>query len=666
MCAVPPRSSPPASPITARAVGIGLFATVLIGLLSAYNDCFLNNSYFIANHFPAAAIVVVAFLVLAVNTAARRFLGLPGFSSAELLLIWGIVGIGGSLSAYAFPGYFAPFVAAPAYLTTESNQYRDYILNHMPEWMVVSRDPDSPALKWFMEGLPKGGRIPWGEWAGPIAAWCGFALVLYASNFALCAMFFRQWSERERLVFPIVHVPEEVSREAPPGRLLNDFFRSRLTWIGIAIPILIWTVKGLRAYSPEFPDIPLKFGTWGLFSDLPWNQFNMSMAEVWFAVLGISFLLTREVSFSFWFFFVVYRLSYVYVAWIGGAGSGFFGNWHQRVSVFETAGGMLAVTVFLCWTARRYLAGWLRRAAALETDPGQDSLPPWLSLALIAGGGVLMTGWYVLAGAQPWVGALAVALNLAMLLVLTRIVAESGLLMLGGITEPFRFITQLFPAGWLSGASLVSLAMQRGINNEDMRKVFMPYVINGMKAGERGRMRMGKVLAVFGVAAVVGTAAGSYGFIATSHKHGAVNVDWWGAVLAPKYYLDDVANRQKNPPDFDMMRAGDREVFPVNLAHLLLGGAFAGGLFVLRALFPWWPLHPFGFVMCATWAMSRIWFSVFLGWLAKSCVMSFGGAKVYQRALPLFLGFALGECLIGAFWMVMGVVTGVVNIPMVP
>jgi len=255
---------------------------------------------------------------------------------------------------------------------------------------------------------------------------------------------------------------------------------------------------------------------------------------------------------------------------------------------------------------------------------------------------------------------------LGSILVLTRVVAESGLLFLGGITEPFRFITQLFPSSWLSGASLTTLAMQRGINMEDMRKVFMPYIINGMKAAEQGRMHLGKAVTVFAVAAAIVLGISTYSFIATSHKYGAVNVEWWASSLAPRYYLDAAAKMQKNPPNFDVLKAGETAVLPVNLAHVLVGGAFVAGMFVLRTIFPWWPLHPLGFVMCTTWAMSRIWFSILLGWLAKSCVMSFGGARAYQRILPLFLGLVLGECMIAMFWAVIGLITGVPNVPIVP
>lgn len=656
--------SPPV--VTARAAGLSLLAALGIGLLSAYNDCHLNNTYFIGNHFPVAAIALVAVLIVTVNVGARRVFGIRGLSPAELLLIWAAVGVAGSLSSYSIAGYFPSFVVAPAYYAHGSADYADFVLAHLPGWMVVSRDPDHPALRWFMEGLPRGERIPWGAWGPPLATWGAFAALLYGSNIALCALFYRQWSVRERLIFPLVQVPAEMARAARAGTFANEFFRNRLTWAGIALPVVAWGLRGVHAYVPAVPSLTLSWNMWSIFADRPWSEFRLMNAEVFFSVIGVTFLLTREMGFSFWAFFILYRLSYVWVAWLGAGGQGYFGNWWTRVAVFETAGGMLTIAAFLVWTARRPLAAWLRRVRAGTSDAEEDLLPPRLGFLLIAGGFAAMTGWYVLAGAQWWVGAIAVLVFAAMMLVNARVVAEAGLMFLGGITEPFRFVTGLFPAAWVSGPSLVALALQRGIITEDMRKILIPYVINGMRAGETGGLRLRPVTGILAAAAVIGLACGTYGFIATSYKHGATNVDFWASTMAPRYYLDDAVARQRNPPDFNMITAGDTAVVPVNLAHLLTGAGLTGGLLALRTFLPWWPLHPFGFLFCATWAISRIWFSLFLGWMAKTAVMTFAGAKAYRTVLPLFLGMALGECLIAVFWMILGLVTGIPNEQMVP
>ena len=73
----------------------------------------------------------------------------------------------------------------------------------------------------------------------------------------------------------------------------------------------------------------------------------------------------------------------------------------------------------------------------------------------------------------------------------------------------------------------------------------------------------------------------------------------------------------------------------------------------LRPTFVNWPLHPVGFLLCYTYGLQVTWFSIFLDWLAKSVLVSFGGARVYYRAQPFFLGVIYGEVITTGFWLVM-------------
>jgi hypothetical protein len=213
------------------------------------------------------------------------------------------------------------------------------------------------------------------------------------------------------------------------------------------------------------------------------------------------------------------------------------------------------------------------------------------------------------------------------------------------------------PASWLTGPTLTALTMQKAVIMNDLREILMPFVMNGMKAADMVRMNVGKVMAVFAVTAAVAYGISAYGRTVTSYKYGAVNMDQWGAVQSPGSFLKSAVDRQKNPPNFDRTRIGDKDFIPVNAMHVLVGGGITALMLVLRAQFLWWPLHPFGLVMCGTWAMSMIWFSILLGWLFKWLIMTFGGAKMYRQALPLFLGLVLGESMISAFWMVVGFIT---------
>ena len=215
-----------ASPITARAVGVGLFCSVLINLVMGYNDWYLHNTLLIGNHFPYIAIAILMVLILGVNVGGRRVFGLAGFNRGELVLIWAMIGIAGGIGSAGLMRYWPSYMAAPAYYATGANEYGTYMLKYLPDWMVLSRDPANTAVRGFMEGLSRGGWIPWGNWVVPMAMWGAFMACLYATNFSLVSIFFHQWSVRERLIFPVVSVPAMMAEEAPAGSLLNAFFRN--------------------------------------------------------------------------------------------------------------------------------------------------------------------------------------------------------------------------------------------------------------------------------------------------------------------------------------------------------------------------------------------------------------------------------------------------------
>lgn len=664
------KPEPFGSPVTARAVCLGLMASVLVDLAMAYNDYYLSNSLLIGNHFPVVSIVAVVALILGVNGAAKRWLGVRGLEPGELLLVWGMIGVAGGICSAGIMRYFPSWVVAPVYYGSRSNEYDVFIWRYLPDWMVVSRDPASPAVRWFMEGLPRGASIPWGAWVTPILTWFAFTLCLFASNFALVSVFFHQWTVRDRLIFPVVQLPLELVRGAAPGRFLNAFLRNRLTWVGVALPCLVWGINGLKSYLPGLPSVPVVWSFYGLFADRPWSEFNLAEGHLYFSVIGLTFLLTTEIAFSLWFFFVLYRLSYVWIAFLGSGATGYWGEWGLAVPTYQTAGAMAVIAAFLFWTARRGLAQWWRRALTGTADAERDSLRPRWALAMIVLGLAGMIWWFLAAGASWWVALLGVLVFLMVLLVLTRIVAESGLMFVQTNVVAYDLIAGLFPPAWLTGGSLNSLMMQKAVLMNDLREILMPYVMNGLKAAAAVRLRLGQVLAVFALTAVVALAISAYGRIGTYYKYGGVNMDQWANVWSPTWFLDGLRDKMKQKENktarYEFVKAGDVPVLPVSVAHLLTGGAATAGMLWMRSLFVWWPLHPFGLVMCGTWAMSMFWFSIALGWLAKTAVMTFGGAAAYRRVLPLFLGLVLGESLIAAFWMLLGLATGTPGSPVLP
>ena len=154
-----------------------------------------------------------------------------------------------------------------------------------------------------------------------------------------------------------------------------------------------------------------------------------------------------------------------------------------------------------------------------------------------------------------------------------------------------------------------------------------------------------------------------YGRVTTAYKHGGAHGDWAYNGGWQRWLYPHAVNYQKNPPSYEMIRIGEIAVFPVTVAHVAVGAGLTGLMVFMRSRFLWWPLNPLGYIVCGSWAVSVIWLSVFLGWMAKASIMKFGGATAYRRALPFFLGLVLGEAIIASFWTLLSILTGLPGVP---
>jgi len=68
------------------------------------------------------------------------------------------------------------------------------------------------------------------------------------------------------------------------------------------------------------------------------------------------------------------------------------------------------------------------------------------------------------------------------------------------------------------------------------------------------------------------------------------------------------------------------------------------GLLMLahRSLF-WWPVHPVGFLTNGAFLVTAFWFSIFIAWLIKVCVVYVGGQGLYRTARRFFIGVVPGN-----------------------
>ncbi|MDP7130628.1 MAG: hypothetical protein QF437_09075, partial [Planctomycetota bacterium] len=90
---------------------------------------------------------------------------------------------------------------------------------------------------------------------------------------------------------------------------------------------------------------------------------------------------------------------------------------------------------------------------------------------------------------------------------------------------------------------------------------------------------------------------------------------------------------------------------------LAFGGSMMAGLLYLRQFYFWLP-HPIGMIMLVNPIMGAYWFSIFLGWLAKSLITKYGNKETYRVVRSSFVGLIVGELIIIVLAMIVSVWTG--------
>ncbi len=541
-------------------------------------------------------------------------------------------------------------MAAPFYenYATSSSGFKDRLWPHIPEWLA----PRAPEVinPFFRGNATLYDPQILAGWAVPVLAWSSFIFAIFWVLLCAVTLVRRQWIEEERLTFPLVLLPLEMTESGGA----TPFWKNRLMWAGFLVAGLLESVNALNFLYPSVPTVPIKpIGPNQLdqfFTTRPWNQVGQFRLAFYPFVIGIAYLLSLDVSFSCWFLYLCVKLANIASVVLGISEGGGSGPANRAPFIREQGvGAFIGIAVFSAWMARRALAkAWqeMKRPTGADRDEMMS-----FRLALIGGGvGLLfMVGFLTLAGLPIHVSALFVFVYLAFSLTLARIVSEAGAGWAWAPSwSPAAFATDTFGANALPAKSLTVL---QGYTSwmSDMRDNPMPQQSQSAKLGQVAGIPARAFLLPLVWASAFGILCAFWAHLDIYYTYGAAT-----AKVRPA-----LANGATGP----FRQASALLLTPTYADMPGLIAAFFGVLIaivfsVLRQQFPWWPLHPLGYALAVTPSMDYMWFPFFLAWLAKYLTLRYGGIRAYRAALPFFLGLILGDYVVPTLWGVFGMATG--------
>ncbi|MDA1191803.1 MAG: hypothetical protein O3A46_08995 [Candidatus Poribacteria bacterium] len=550
-------------------------------------------------------------------------------NQGDLLAIFAMCNIAAAVSGHDLIQILVPLIAYPQWHPTPENDWANILLPYIPDWVTVT---DTPALERYYTGestLYDPRHLS--AWAMPMLMWSAFIAVLLTVALGVNVLVRKQWTEVDRLSYPVVQLPLHLSE---PTR---SFFKNPMLWAGFGFVGLIDTVNNVNRIFPSFPRVQLSYNLGPMFTESPWNAVGWLPFNVNFNYIGLGYFVPLDILFSCWFFLLFFKSQTVIAKAIGTRTlSGFPYSYEQ------SSGGYLALGFIALWLTRKHL-----RNIALMLWRGEKSSEATeyrLAVAAIIGGMVFLALFCAYIGMPVWVTLAFFGLWYLIQVAIARMRAEIGTplhdLHFGG---PSTILTNAFGSARFRNATLAGLTQMWGIDRA-YRSDAVPHQLEAFKLQQRadGNRRM------FVYALVLASVlAGPYAFWAMLHQsyevgvHNAAPVNLWFGFEAWARFQSWVTDRSGG-----------------NVASL----AFTGVGFVMtmllmlgRVKYLWWPFHPLSYAISGSWQMNWAWGTFLIIWFVKFVILRFSGIQGYQRWQGFFLGLLLGDVFVGGTWTMVGI-----------
>jgi len=641
--------------LTWRSVVLGTITVIAICALTPINDFTLSNTSLAAGFMPLAGVLTLFVFVVLINAPLHRFVPRFALSSAELAVIVLMSFVACALSNWGLMRFFIPTPVSPFHLgATDETFWKSFTGMDLPAWLFPVQDAKtgrtSEIARWFYTHVPEGETIPFRAWIRPLLAWGVFLLAMLATLAAIARLTFEQWAQNERLPFPLVQVQSALLQPPPKGRALNDIFRSNVFWIGLAIAFVAQGLSCLNTYFPKnVPKIPLSYDFTGILSEPPLFYLNTKLkkAALSFTVVGVTFFIRSRVAFSLWISFIIVNLVEVQYSMRQGEMPG--AAWQD-----QHLGACVAFIGAIAWIGRHYWIRVIKSAVGAGKDRSA-AIAMWIAVV----GVIVMIGWLRVVGVQLWIAMLIVAFILMAHLVVARVVAETGLpFYRSGIAV--AQIESLMPVKWFGLRDIFFSCIYTVLGPITSRDSLTTFTQQGLgiydkAAGtpaKKGRSGLGLVIAwsiILGFAvAAFSTLYCQYSYPTPVAADQVPARNYFGAEYIPKREvanpLDDFSRGRFTPKQHN------------SYVHLSIGFAVTCGLEAAAMYWSGWPLLPVGYVASYGAFIGNAWFSIFIGWLAQLVVVRLGGASLFQKSRPFFIGLIFGEGLVAGLWLIVNAI----------
>ncbi len=532
----------------------------------------------------------------------------------------------------------------------------------------ISKNNEEEALLPFLFGPTDDGDfagIPWSAWARPLSFWVPVLFLVWFMVLGLAMVVHRQWSKHEHLPYPIANFANTLLPDSE-GKV-SSIFRDRRFWITAGVVFAIYINNYICAWAPNsWVSIPRHIDFSSLISTFEIRAWWLNKPVVYFSVVGIAFFLASDVSFSVGISCFVHAI--VFGTILAGYGINIHEGDTSRINYrcFLDFGAYLGMALIILYTGRHYYFNVLKRSLFLKSDENLPDSSVWGARTAI----VCLMGLVIMLGMVGLDWHLGIAYGIMLLLVwlvVGRIIAETG----------FFFFT----VPWWPGAMLLGIIGARSLDLRTLcilsflgcilviggRENLIAFAMNSLKVMELKKQGGKRTLVLCAAAVVIGLGVGLPTTLYFQYSRGMNSHDRWATLGAPRNAFSNVVRVTQRLEAQGVLASVDEDspklsgflsikpIRPGYIGWAALGIFLVVSVSLLRLRFTKFPIHPVLFLVWTMYGASMFSFAFFIGWILKTLVMRFGGARVYQSLKPVAIGLIAGEILGALLPIIVGV-----------
>ena len=582
----------------------------------------------LTDHFNTIGVIFILFWIICATYLLRILSPIFLISPRSFALIYAGLMVATVLPSMGFGGYFIPLITGVFYYATPENNWSEIIWPHIPQWAVPH---DRELIRQLFEGIDSTEPIPWSIWVEPLCWWGIFMFSFFLVSFGLIALVHNQWSQRERLVYPLATVPQILtdSLEKPSSGILQK----KLLWFGFfiaaSIPVVnmidqVFDIQIISNFNIPSGHISIE--------SLNLNyQTNLNLL-----VLGLSYLVNLNILGSIWLFHLVIGAEASFLNFIGFTSS-LPAQPHSPPNILlghQQIGSLICIVIISIWKSRDFIKEQWNIIVGKQIN-NTNIVSPRLALLLAFSGMTYMTGFLYKSGLALGWSIIFLGVSIIIFFGIARLLAQTGI---GRLRAPMSIpplLTNTVGSTTIGSQGITALGLSM-VWTADIQLFLMGTLAHAFRICESKKLHIkGRHLLWFTSSAmVIGLITTLLSYLYLGYRHGLIHGYSWYFIISPQYHWSWVASTITNPNPAE----------PLAWIFIAIGAVLSGLLSIASHQWAGWPIHPIGLAIALTNTIAIDWFGVFLAWLIKLVVLRYGGISLYRKTLPIFVGLILGTC----------------------